>query len=276
VNAVTRGRTTLDTVEAFVAAAERFAVSVAWSDLRAPVVSCPGWSAYDLVVHLGNVHAWAATIVETGRFAVEQNDEPRSSKGKVVSAWYAGKAEDLYEVLRQVPPDAPCWNFAYGAGLASFWPRRQLHETTVHQLDLDGSSGRTTELAPEVCLDGVDEVLTVMLHRMHVRGHPVALDAPLAVTAIDSGDSWVLTPRPRSGPAPVPAQPAGATGHASLDLPPTVERRRSPVAAVPDRVEAPAEVLYRLLWHRPVGESDLRVSGDEGRVRAFLGSRLTP
>ena len=74
----------------------------------------------------------------------------------------------------------------------------------------------------------------------------------------------------------MPAQPAGATGHASLDLPPTVERRRSPVAAVPDRVEAPAEVLYRLLWHRPVGESDLRVSGDEGRVRAFLGSRLTP
>jgi uncharacterized protein (TIGR03083 family) len=276
VNAVTRGRTSLDTVEAFAAAAERFAVAVAWSDPRAPVASCPGWSTYDLVVHLGNVHAWAATIVETGRFAVEQNDEPRTSKGKVVSAWYAGKAEDLYEVLRQVPPDTPCWNFAYGAGLASFWPRRQLHETTVHQIDLDAAGGRGSEVASEVCLDGVDEVLTVMMHRMHQRGHPAVLDRPVALTATDTGDTWVVTPRPRPPAAAVPTQPAGATGHASLELPPAVEHRRSAVVAVPDRVEAPAALLYRMLWHRAADESELRVLGDERRVRAFLGSRLTP
>ena len=39
--------------------------STAPSGLRGRVASCPGWSAYDLVVHLGNVHGWAATIVET-------------------------------------------------------------------------------------------------------------------------------------------------------------------------------------------------------------------
>ncbi len=44
-----------------------------------------------------------------------------------------------------------------------------------------------------------------------------------------------------------------------------------------DRVEAPAEVLYRLLWKRlPVEQADLAVSGDAARVRAFLDSRLVP
>ena len=104
-----------------------------------PVAGCPGWSAYDLVVHLGNVHAWAATIVETGRERREQNDEPRSSH-EGPGRWRSGtrgKAEDLYEVLRHSPPERPCWNFVFGAGVAAFWSRRQLHETTIHQVDLD-------------------------------------------------------------------------------------------------------------------------------------------
>jgi hypothetical protein len=44
-----------------------------------------------------------------------------------------------------------------------------------------------------------------------------------------------------------------------------------------DRVEASADVLYRLLWKRlDLDEADVRVAGDEQRVRAFLGSRLVP
>ena len=44
-------------VEEFRAAADSLAAAVAGSDLGVRIVSCPGWSAYDLVVHLGNVHA---------------------------------------------------------------------------------------------------------------------------------------------------------------------------------------------------------------------------
>ena len=47
VNAGTRPSTILDadeTIDAYAAAADRFATSVLWSDLRAPVASCPGWS----------------------------------------------------------------------------------------------------------------------------------------------------------------------------------------------------------------------------------------
>jgi uncharacterized protein (TIGR03083 family) len=258
VSAVSRPSTTVDFVEEYAAAAERLAVTVAWSDLRAPVVGCPGWTTYDLVVHLGNVHAWAATIVETGSAAVEQNDEPAHARARSTSAWYASKAEDLYEVLRAADPDAPCWNFAFGAGRTSFWPRRQVHETTIHQVDLDRTLGRTTEIAPAVARDGVDEVLRVFLHRMHSRGHVADLTGPVALTAADTGDTWLVAPQVTS-----PSVEHGAV-----------------VGATVDHVEAPADVLYRLLWKRlsldDEAAADVRLLGDESRLRAFLGSRLVP
>ena len=276
-SATTRGSTTVDHVEEYAAAAGRFATSVAWSDLHAPVVSCPGWSTYDLVVHLGNVHAWAATIVETGHAAASQHDEPRSRRPRVVHDWYVGKAEDLYAVLRNTPLDAPCWNFVFGSGVAAFWSRRQLHETTIHRVDLDVAAGRTTETSPAVAADGVGEVLDVMLARMHHRGYPADLVEPLAVTATDTGDTWVVSPQPHPTSVPrVPAQPFGTAGETVPSPPPSVEHRRTSAAAVPDRVESPADVLHRLLWHRPVDPDAVLLAGDEARVRAFLDSRLTP
>jgi len=242
-------------VERFRLAAEGFAVAVGWSDLRAAVPSCPGWSAYDLVVHLGNVHAWAATIVETGQRAVEQNDEPRSPKPKAVSEWYAAKAEDLYQVLRQVPADRSCWNFVDADGLAAFWSRRQLHETTIHHVDLDLACGRTPRLSAVDSADGVSEVLGVLVHRMHARGHRARIDEPVVLHATDTGDTWVVLPG------------AGA---------PRLEQRSSSAEGVRDRVDAPADVLLRMLWHRPVDREAVHVSGDETRVQAFLDSRLTP
>jgi uncharacterized protein (TIGR03083 family) len=253
-----RRSTSVDYVEEYAAAVNRFAATVAESDLRAPVPSCPGWSTYDLVVHLGNVHGWAATIVETGLRAAEQNDSPRSARGRAVSRWYAGKAEDLREVLRAADPDRPCWNFAFGAGVAGFWQRRQLHETTVHQVDLDLTRRRETDLQPYLCADGVGEVLTVFLHRMHARGRLARLVEPLALTASDTGDTWLVTP------APGGAAPSVRSG---CRVPPEVR----------DRVEGPAEALYTVLWRRrPLDGSGLSVSGDVDRVLAFFDSPLVP
>lgn len=269
--------TRLDFVEQYVAAAERFAIAVAGTPMDAAVPTCPGWTAYDLVCHLGNVHAWAATIVETCRQAAEQNDEPRSRKPKAVSEWYAGKAEDLYEVLRTADPEAPCWNFVSGAGFAGFWPRRQTHETTIHTVDLLACTGSTAVVEPELAADGVDEVLTVFLPRMHDRGHPAELSAPVCLVATDVPRSWTVSPRaevgdPRAG---VPAQPRGSTSESAPAVvggPPRVIRRRHPGA---DQVAAPAGTLYRVLWGRAPRE-ELTVTGDEARVAAFLDSRLVP
>jgi uncharacterized protein (TIGR03083 family) len=254
-------RSALDFVEEFATSAEWFAVAVASVDLRAQVPTCPGWTAYDLVTHLGNIHAWAATIVETGQITPEQHDEPRSRKGRTVAAWYAGKAEDLYEVLRQAKADAPTWNFAFGTGTASFWRRRQAHETTVHGVDLAMSSGRSREVAPDLAADGIDEALRVFLHRMHMRGHPAALAAPLAIVATDVGQEWTV--RPATTEQVPPQHPA----------PPVVSDGAADVA---DRIEGPADALYRLLWKRlPASGDAVVISGDQARIDAFLASRLT-
>jgi uncharacterized protein (TIGR03083 family) len=256
VSPVPPSSTSLDFVEEYAGVAARFAEAVRSADLAAPVRACPGWSVRDLVVHLGNTHSWAATIVETGRSAPDPDDEPASRTARGVAAWYLTKAEDLYRVLQDAPPERPCWNFAWRDGVAAFWPRRQLHETTIHLVDLEEAAAAATDVSAEVAADGVEEVLTVMMLRMHRRGRRAALSAPVQVRSLDTGHSWVVHPSRQEE-----AEPA----------PPTVEQGGD--GAV-DRVEAPADVLYRTLWHR--GTGPVSIVGDEDRVRAFLASRLTP
>lgn len=270
--------TVLDHVELFAATAGRFADALVDADLRAQVPRCPGWTVYDLVCHLGNVHAWAATIVETGRRATEQNDRPRSRRPRSVTEWYVAKAEDLYEVLRTTDPDRPCWNFAFGAGSASFWPRRQLHETTVHAFDLAAATGTADVVVdPVVAADGVDEVLTVFLHRMHDRGHPADLRGPICFGCEDVDRAWTVSPRPpvTGSTSGVPVQPRGSAQESAPPLPdgpPVVVDRRHPRA---DQVTGPALVLYKVLW-KLADPDGLHVVGDPERVSAFLGSRLVP
>lgn len=270
--------TGLDHVRLYLQAAERFALTVAHADLRAPVAACPGWTAYDLACHLGNIHAWAATVVETGAAAPKQDDAPASPRPRAVEEWYVGKAGDLHQVLRAADPEAPCWNFVQGAaGRAGFWARRQLHETLVHTLDLGVGA---PDLDAEVCADGVDEVLRLLLRRAHDQGRPARLSAPLCLAATDLGRAWTLSPRPPAARGSVPLQPRGSAAEAAPALvagPPLVVERRHPGV---DRLEAPAAALYALLWHRlPLDDAlaaGAQVVGDEGRVRAFLASRLTP
>jgi uncharacterized protein (TIGR03083 family) len=245
---------TLDDVDGFASAAGAFARLLATADLRADVPSCPGWRVYDLAVHLGNEHGWAATVVETGSRAGEQHDGPPSRRrAKVVARWYAGKAEDLHEVLRAAGPDATCWNFASAPARASFWSRRQWHETSMHTVDLAGARGSTHSVEPFAAADGVDEALRVFLPWMAARDRPADLVAPVSLVASDVRRAWGLLPG-RPAPRVVP------------DL-----------TAAPSRVEATADVLFRLLWGRvsPDGPG-VTYAGDPEIARRFLRGPVTP
>lgn len=287
-----------DFVEEFASAAEWFATHLGRTSARAPVRGCPGWSVLDLVAHLGNVHAWAATAVETGRRAEQLDDRPASARSRRVSEWYLGKAEDLYEVLRAADLASPCWTFlddadattattapttgpgaaagqgsAATTGTAGFWARRQAHETVVHGVDLALAGDHEPRVPTRLAVDGVSEVFEVFLGRMHRRGHPAILHRPLELRAVDVEESWVLEP----APVGIPAQGA----------PPDQREGRPTTRAVPrvtrgprddlDRVEAPAATLLTLLWRRTDPSApDVRLVGNEDRLRAFLQSRLTP
>lgn len=263
----------LDFSDEFAVAAQWFASHLAHAKMDARVPACPDWSVLDLAVHLGNVHSWAASILETGRAAEMLADEPVSHRPRRVARWYEGRAEDLYAVLRATRADRPCWNFAYGEGVAGFWHRRQAHETLMHGVDLASAAGVPARLPAVLAADGVDEVFSVFLHRMHTRGHPADLSAPLVVRATDAGDAWTLTPVPGDEPRVVRA--ARPDGAGSGEAPGEASE-----ASRGDLVEAPAGVLLKLLWKRarlddPDVRAQLRVVGDDERVSTFFAGRLT-
>jgi len=243
----------IDFVSAYADVAARLVATIPSCDLGVRVPACPGWSAYDLVVHVGNIHAWAATIVETRRAAPHQDDHPHARRAPVVARWYSGKAEDLLAVLRDAHPSDECWTFAARDSTVGFWLRRQTHEAQVHLVDLHQAAGRTTDLDPALAADAVAEVLEVFLPRMHERGRPAELTGPLVVRALDTEDAWTLTPRADGAPEVMRGD------HAD------------------DLVEAPAAELLQVLWKRlPYDHDSVRFCGDLDRVRAFLRSPLTP
>lgn len=210
--------------------------------------ACPGWTVLDLVGHLGSVHAWVVEVVETGERAPTVDVLPAADE---LGSWYAERAAALVAALEAADPAAPCWNFAGVHQTTGFWSRRQVHETQMHLVDLDQAHGRSTRLAADDCADGVTETFEVFLPRMHARGFPAGVDAPVSFVATDTGHRWTLTP-------------ADGT-HPSLTLGDGV--------LAEDRVEGTAEQLWLLLWKR--ADRGLVRTGDPHRLARVLGSRLS-
>jgi uncharacterized protein (TIGR03083 family) len=135
-----------------------------------------------------------------------------------------------------------------GPGPASFWRRRQLHETLVHLWDVRTPAGLGVDVAPEVWADTVDEVVTVMQPRQVRMGRMEPLPAPIALVATDVRAAWRT-----------------ASVHDDHDK-----------AAV--EVRGPASDLALMLWGRraPDDVPSLVVDGDRAVLDDALGRRLTP
>jgi uncharacterized protein (TIGR03083 family) len=235
-------------LDLLVAATDRFARTVAIADPASAVPSCPDWTVHDLVAHLGNVHAWAEQIVRSDDPDLDDEDPVGD-----LASWYAERAGRLCATLAAVDLDRPTWNFVGLHATASFWVRRQLHETTMHTVDLDVARGAAPQVDPAVADDGVLETFEVFGPRMVQRGFGAVLDAPVEVRATDTGTTWTLVPGPEAAPR--------------------VATAGEPVT-VAGSVEGTAQDLLTTLWKRtPV--TLLALSGDQDVLTRFLASRLT-
>ena len=158
------------------------------------VPSCPGWTTRDLIVHLGATHRWAAaTLLSAQRLA----DAPSPVVHGSLGDWYAGCAAALLTAIDAVAPDEPIPNFARINETASFWARRQLHETTMHAVDLAQALGhgeRQWDVGADVAADGVEEVLGVFFPRMTARGQRPDVRSRVRFDATDRFDSWIIVP----------------------------------------------------------------------------------
>jgi len=235
--------------ELLASATDRFARTVAMADPASTVPSCPGWTVRDLVAHLGNVHAWAEQIVRSN----DPNLDDLQPDGDLAT-WYAARADRLRATLAAVDPARPTWNFVGQGEVAAFWIRRQLHETTMHTVDLDLACGAEPQIDPGVAEDGVLETFEVFGPRMVRRGAGAELEAPVVVSAADTGAAWTLVPVP--GAAPRIASPDEQVASAGS-------------------VEGSASDLLTALWKR-TSPASLTLTGDQDVLARFLSSRLTP
>lgn len=231
-----------------------------------PVPSAHRWTVRDLVVHVGNVHDWARSVLTTGVEQAQVFDAEPVGIGPGFDEllfWYAARADALLDLLvsPDLRDDAAVWTFGPDGSTAAFWARRQAHELTMHSLDAALAAGVAVSdallpLEPDMSGDGVDEVLTVMMPRVAMFVPRPSLPARLEIIAADVGRRWELETDGQIDSA--------ATG--------------SDIAA---RLVGPAASLFALLWRRaflaPDGaELGLAAEGDRTVVDALFAARLTP
>ncbi len=166
------------------------------ADLAAPVPTCPGWSLADLAEHTGIIHRWAAEMVR--RLSPERLDRERMDVPVPEPAarpdWLTDGGAHVVAAFRAADPAAPMW--AWGADQhARFWPRRMLHETTVHRADAELALGRDAVISADVAVDGIDELLENLPYAARFRPHVKELRGAgesLHFHCTDTDGEWII------------------------------------------------------------------------------------
>jgi uncharacterized protein (TIGR03083 family) len=137
--------------------------TAAGEGLDARVPTCDGWVVRDVVEHVAEVYEHKLRCVELAGPAPEPWP-PVWPPDRDPLAWFDDALDRLLSALRSTSPSAPSWTWLPEDQTAGFWARRMAHETAVHRVDVDLAHGReVTPVDADLALDGVDEVLLLML-----------------------------------------------------------------------------------------------------------------
>jgi uncharacterized protein (TIGR03083 family) len=251
----------LDYVSHLARESARFADALRAVAPDTPVPSCPGWSADDLLWHLGGVQwFWAAIVREdvTGDRA-EELKPPRPSDHAGLLAFLERASHDLAEILAATPPESAAWTWSDDKSVA-FIRRRQAHEALIHRIDAELTAGSRTPLDPSLSADGVDEALRVMYGGVPDWGTFTPDDErTLRLRATDTGDSWLVTLGRFTG--------TDSDG-TSYDEPDIHAADRDPGTQAAAQVTGTAADLDCWLWHRPP-MAPVQRSGDHQVLSGF-------
>lgn len=175
----------------------RMADAVRGVDPAIRVPTCPDWSIADLVRHTGTVHRWAARMV---RDLAPERLDPRSLDFGLpddpvgYADWLASGAEELVTTFGAADPDAAMW--AWGADQhVRFWPRRMVHETTVHRADAELASGSQPQIVSATAADGIDELLENLPTAAYFRPRVEELRGTgesIALRSTETSDRWLI------------------------------------------------------------------------------------
>lgn len=174
------------------------AASKAGGDAHVP--TCPDWTVRDLLLHIGEVHRWAAANVSAP--PGERADMEQLASAVALApddfvdlvAWFRDGRVALVDTLAAADPAGDCWHFLPAPSGTAFWARRQAHETAIHRVDAEGAVGPGASVTPfdaAFAVDGIDELLLGFMNRP---GGRLKSDAPcsLCLRAADTGDAWTV------------------------------------------------------------------------------------
>ena len=225
--------------------------------LNAAVPSCPGWTVAELVHHLTEVQHFWGSIVD-GRLGdpggVAAQDRP-------VEEALVGQFENahrlLADALGNADPGDHCWSWSDDGGTIGWVARRQHHEAAIHLADLELAAGRRPSLHHDSAVDGIHEMIDVMLGDF-----PAWMTyEPLWLVEIDVDEfdvATLMTVGLLSGKGP-------ESGQVYLDLP---GARRAEYGLPDAIVSGPADAMDLWLWGRGPVDA-LAVTGEAEAVEAL-------
>ena len=194
---------------------------------------------------LSGAQAEGAGLVACGGGGVDRvnRDTAPLPDGTDVHAYLRAGADRLGATLRAADLDAVVWTFR-GPRPVRWWLRRQAQETTVHAWDAVVAAGGSLAIAPDVAVDGIDELLDDMAPPAFAAAAFGGAGETIHLHATDATGEWLVT--------------VGPDGY-------TVgrEHAKGDVAA-----RGPAEDLLLALWgRRPL--DGLETFGDAGLLARF-------
>ncbi len=162
---------------------------VAELGLDADVPSCPGWQVRDVLMHTAEVYQHKIACIREN--TAPDPWPPPEFEGFEPRGFFARSTEDLLRQLETSGPDQPSFTWYAEDQSTGFWFRRMAQEIAVHRYDAELAHEVTTPIDPVLAVDGIDELLRLMLGGPwwadYDTAHPVD-----ATMRIDSGGRFWL------------------------------------------------------------------------------------
>ncbi len=160
---------------------------VAQLGLTADVPPCPGWTVETVVRHTATVYLHKVEILRLGRLP---DPWPPELGDREPLALYDEAGATLLTALDKAGTSLETWTFSPSDKTSGFWYRRMALETAVHRVDTELAHDVATPIDRDLALDGIDEVLSLMLGGpWWAEGDTTSpVDATVRVTA--DGNSW--------------------------------------------------------------------------------------
>ncbi len=171
-------------------------LTAAEGDWSRPVPDCPGWTAADLVGHMGAILGWMAKIVTTGEAVPRRERETPPADQDELASWYSAHLGKTLSILTGTDAGAPAWTFSTrGDYRVGWWRRRLAVELAIHRWDIQRAAGSGIADTPlpvdgTVAAAGIEEFLTEFLPGLLSRPGIAGLTGSLHLHATDGTSEW--------------------------------------------------------------------------------------